>query len=109
MKKHYFIIGVVLLFLIPIQLFPQKTAVIGAGSQTGTSSNSATGDPGPIYKSTGTSDFLYSRHHYYYSQAELSAEGIVPGSIITKLAWYKDNNAASNAPHDFEVWLKNST
>ncbi|NLN25940.1 MAG: fibronectin type III domain-containing protein, partial [Bacteroidetes bacterium] len=109
MKKLYPLIGIVVFLLLPIQLFSQVNAVIGAGSQSGTSSNGATGDPGPIYKSTGTSDFLYSRHHYYYSQAELSAEGIVPGSIITKLAWYKDNNAASNAPHDFEVWLKNST
>ena len=109
MKKLYLLIGIATFLLIPTQLFSQNTAVIGAGSQTGTSSNGATGDPGPIYKSSASSAFLYSMHHYYYSQAELSTAGVVPGSIISQLAWYKDNNAESNFPHDFEVWLKNST
>src|SRR5690625_1504652 len=109
MKKLYPLIGIVVFILLPIQLFSQVNAVIGAGSQSGTSSNSATGDPGPNYKSTGSSSFIYSRHHYYYSQAELSAAGIIPGSIITHLAWYKANNAESNFPHEFEVWMKNST
>lgn len=84
-----------------------QTLVIGAGSQTGTASNGATGDSGPMYRSTNTSAFIYSRHHYYYSAAELAA--LPPGSIITHLAWNKDNNAASNSACNFEIWCKNSS
>src|SRR5690606_25779953 len=107
MRKLYLFIPVFFIFI--YTGFSQSVTVIGSGSQSGTSSNGATGDPGPIYKSSGTSNFLYSRHHYYYSQSELSTAGVIPGSIITELAWNIDNSAQSNDPHDFEVWLKNST
>src|SRR5688500_11041880 len=73
----------------------QTTVTIGAGASSGTSSNGATGDPGPMYRSTATSNFVYSRHHYLYTQAELAAAGITPGQNITKLAWNKDNVAGS--------------
>src|SRR5690554_1140506 len=107
MRKLYVLIPVFFIFI--YTGFAQSVTVIGAGTQSGTSSNGATGDPGPIYKSTGTSNFVYSRYHYFYSQAELGSAGVIPGSIITELAWNIDNSAQSNAPHDFEVWLNNST
>lgn len=86
-----------------------QTITIGAGAASGTSSNSATGDPGPMYRSGATSNFVYSRHHYLYTAAELSAAGLVNGSVITALAWNKDNNAATNSPAAFEIWMKNSS
>src|SRR5688572_6315254 len=89
------------------QVFAQTVVTIGAGSQSGTSSNSATGDPGPIYRSTNTSDFVYSRYHYLYTQAELIAAGVPGGVNITKLAWNKDLAAATNSPATFQIWIKN--
>ena len=86
-----------------------QTVVIGAGSQSGTASNGATGDPGPMYRSGSTSNFVYSTHHYLYTQAELSLAGFPIGSTITGLAWNKSNNAASNANFLFQIWLKNSS
>ncbi|OJU75216.1 MAG: hypothetical protein BGO09_07530 [Bacteroidetes bacterium 47-18] len=83
-----------------------QTLVIGAGAMTGTATNGATGDSGPIYRSTGASAFIYSRHHYYYSATELA--GLPVGSLITHLAWNKDNGAASNSACNFEIWCKNS-
>lgn len=97
-----------LFFNSSLVLLAQSTAIIGAGSQSGTSSNGATGDPGPMYRSSGTSNFIYSRHHYLYTQTELAAAGIFPGVYITKLSWYKDNAAAFNSAAAFEIWLKNS-
>ena len=80
----------------------QTTVTIGAGAQTGTSANSATGDPGPMYRSTGASNFVYSRHHYLYTATELAAAGITSGQIISVLEWNLDNSAASNSPFLFQ-------
>lgn len=87
----------------------QTTVTIGAGAQTGTSANSATGDPGPMYRSTGASNFVYSRHHYLYTATELAAAGITSGQIISVLEWNLDNSAASNSPFLFQIWIKNSS
>lgn len=86
----------------------QITVTIGAGAQNGTSANTSTGDPGPMYRSTAASNFVYSRYHYLYTAAELSAAGIPVGNLITKLAWNKDNNSATNSPCVFQIWIKNS-
>lgn len=87
----------------------QTDVIIGAGALNGTSSNGATGDPGPMYRSSNTSSFVYSMHHYLYTQAELTAAGIPANTLITKIAWAKDNNAASNANFLFQIWAKNSS
>ena len=89
--------------------FTQITVTIGAGTQTGTSVNSATGDSGPMYRSGATSNFVYSRYHYLYTAAELTAAGIPSGNLITKLAWNKDNVSATNSPSTFQIWIKNSS
>jgi hypothetical protein len=67
----------------------QLSTVIGAGSLSPTSSNTAVGDPGPMYRSGATSSFIFSRYHYLYTAQELAANGIVAGSQITRLAWFK--------------------
>ena len=87
----------------------QSQITIGAGSQSGTSSNGSTGDPGPIYRSSASSSFDYSRHHYLYTASELAAAGLTPGAIITHLGWYKTNSTASNGNFHFEAWLENSS
>jgi hypothetical protein len=87
----------------------QAPVIIGAGALSGTSSNGAAGDCGPMYRSSGTSSFIYSRHHYLYTAAELATAGINAGSIITELAWNKDNACAFSGPAKFEIWIKNST
>lgn len=87
----------------------QSNIIIGAGSQMGTSANSATGDPGPMYKSTATSNFVYSRYSFLYTAAELASAGLLSGDMITDVAWFKANSAMGNSPCVFEVWIKNST
>ena len=63
----------------------QTTATIGAGtSASGTNDNS-----GPIYRSSSTSSFNFSRHVMLYTAADLAAAGIFPGATVSKVAWYK--------------------
>ncbi len=86
-----------------------QTIIIGAGASSGTASNGSTGDSGPMYRSSATSSFVYSTHHYLYTAAELSAAGLPAGATITSLAWNKANNAVSNSPFLFEIWMQNAT
>lgn len=111
--KKYLQIGLVLFGLVG-WLLPangQIESVIGAGSNSGTTSNGATGDGGPMYNTGGASTFFYSRHHMVYTQGELSGAGVVPGQLIQKISWRKANNAAisSTSPIIFNIHLKNST
>jgi hypothetical protein len=99
----------ILFLLTANHLYAQTQITIGAGSSSGNSSNGATGDPGPIYRSSASSSFDYSRHHYLYTASELAAAGLTPGAIITDLAWYKTNNTASNGNFHFEIWMENSS
>ncbi|HRH62457.1 MAG TPA: T9SS type A sorting domain-containing protein [Bacteroidia bacterium] len=87
----------------------QSNLIIGSGSQMGTSVNSATGDSGPMYKSTATSNFVYSRYSFLYTATELASGGLVSGDMITDVSWFKANNAMGNSPCVFEVWIKNSS
>ncbi len=89
----------------------QIESIIGAGSNSGTTSNSAAADAGPMYNTGGASTFFYSRHHMLYDAAELSAAGLVPGQLIQKISWRKANNAAiiSSAAILFDIHLKNSS
>jgi parallel beta-helix repeat protein len=107
MKKMYPLL--LLLAIIFHSVVTGQTVTIGAGASSGTASNTATGDAGPIYRSTNTSDFVYSRYHYLYTQSELAAAGITPGMNITTIGWNKDNVAATNSPATFQVWIKNSS
>ena len=98
---------IALLFAFNVQA--QTTVTIGAGSQSGTQSNSASGDCGPMYRSTNSSNFVYSRHHYLFTQSEIAVAGIPSGNQITKLAWFNQNGAGTNSPCVFQVWMKNSS
>jgi hypothetical protein len=101
-----------ILFLLFISCFvsskAQLTTTIGAGSISTNTANSAVGDPGPMYRSSTTSTFIFSRYHYLYNAQELAASGITPGSSISRLAWFKNNSSAANSACLFQVWIKNS-
>jgi hypothetical protein len=66
---------------------------------------------GPVYRSRADSDYDYSRFSYLYTQAELAAIGILPGSLITKIAWNKTNtyNITNTGNAYFKIYMKNST
>jgi hypothetical protein len=63
-----------------------------------------------MYRSRADSDYDYSRFSYLYTQSELAASGILPGSLITKIAWYKTNtaNITNTGNAYFDIYMKNS-
>ena len=90
------------------------TAIVSATSQTTVVINTGTaGTPqynaGPIYRSTAGSAYDASRYAYLYTQAELAAAGIVPGSQITVVGWTKANNATTTGGGIFRIYMKNSS
>lgn len=110
MIKLYRFLVCVLLAFGPFIVSAQTESIIGAGSNSTTTSNGVGADAGPMYNTGGTSSFFYSKHHYVYTAAELAAAGVVPGQLIQKLSWRKANNAAiiSTAAILFDIHLKNS-
>ena len=107
-SRFYLFIALINLLVVNIG-YGQTTVTIGAGAMSGTASNGTTGDSGPMYRSTATSNFVYSRHHYLYTATELATAGVISGTNLTKLAWNKDLAAGSNAPCIFQIWVKNSS
>lgn len=101
--------SLLLLALVWSPAHAQTNVTIGAGALSTVSANSATGDPGPMYRASSTNTLRYSAHHYLYTQAEMQAAGIPANSLITKLAWYKDVNTASNVNFLFQIWGRNSS
>jgi hypothetical protein len=63
----------------------QTTSTIGTGTLIGGTNDNS----GPIYRSSATSTFNFSRHVMLYTAADLTAAGIFPGATISKVAWYK--------------------
>lgn len=98
----------VLLLSLGLQVNAQTDVIVGAGSSSGTSSNGATGDCGPIYRSGNTSSFDYSLHNHLFDASELSA--IPSGDLITKIAWFMDNAGVTTGnAQKMDIYLKNST
>ncbi|MBK9146808.1 MAG: T9SS type A sorting domain-containing protein [Flavobacteriales bacterium] len=62
---------------------------------------------GPIYLSS-TLFYRYSRFAYLYTQAELAAAGIVPGTIILSTGWMKSTASTAAGPAVFNIYMKNS-
>jgi parallel beta-helix repeat protein len=63
----------------------------------------------PIYCYSSTSTTLTINSDILYTQSELAAVGITTGAIISKLAFYKTNNAATTANGSFKIYMKNSS
>jgi hypothetical protein len=85
-----------------------QTVTIGAGAVAGSTGSNI----GVIYRSSATSAFDFSQQYFLYTAAELSAAGIPPGSIITSVAWNKDNafgTTAGNTTDSWKIYMKNTT
>ncbi|HEU4472183.1 MAG TPA: right-handed parallel beta-helix repeat-containing protein, partial [Flavisolibacter sp.] len=84
----------------------QTTVVINTGTP-GTAAHNA----GPIYRATASSTVDASRFVYLYTQDELAAVGILPGSVISRLGWVKSNDATTTGTVSgiFRIYLKNSS
>ncbi len=109
MKKSGWIRQIITLVILMagLQAGAQTDVIIGAGVQSLTPTNTATGDCGPIYRSSAASAFDYSMHHHLFTAAELSS--IPGGTTITKIAWYKNNASATNGnAQKLNIYLKNS-
>lgn len=63
---------------------------------------------GPIYVSS-TLFYRYSRFAYLYTQAELAAAGIVPGTVIQSAGWMKSTANSTAGPAVFTIYMKNSS
>jgi len=61
---------------------------------------------GPIYRSSATSTFNYSRYAHLYTQAEL---GIPAGAVITELAWLKSDGGTLTGNNVVNVLLANTS
>jgi hypothetical protein len=84
----------------------QTTVTIG--STTIPAAAPATSDYyfGPIYRSSASSTFNYSRYAHLYTAAEL---GIPGGATITQLEWLKADAGAVTGANTFNVLLGNTT
>jgi hypothetical protein len=95
-----------LLFL-TIGIAAQTTVTIGAGAST--ASAGTNGDP--IYRSSGTSTYHYSKSVQLLTAADLSGVSVVSGASINSIGYYKTtafNVSGSNA-WTLNVYLKNSS
>lgn len=113
MKKFIFDlkgISTALLLFAGFNAQSQTDVIIGAGSNTSTTSNGAAADAGPMYCTGGSSSFVFSKHHMVYTAAELATAGLPNNVIITQISWYKANNASysSSSAAIFDIYLKNS-
>ena len=97
----------ILLFAIPSLVFAQTVVQVGAITTTNSASNNA----GPIYRSSAASAFDFSHQYYLYTAAELATAGITPGSVISKIAFYKVAAFGTVTTGNLATWkiyMKNS-
>lgn len=106
MKKYFILFGL-LSYCLPA--LAQTNIQIGTSTSNLLNSNTAGGDPGPMFRVTA--GIFNSKHHYTLTSAELTAAGLPNGAIITAIAFHKGSSTGSEAPHlnNFELWLKNSS
>ncbi len=98
------IVSLVLLCCMPVtNITAQTTVTIG----TGTSSDYFYG---PIYRSSASSSFDYSRYHHIFTATELQAAGIVPGSTISDIAWNRTSDfVLTGGDATLKIYVKNSS
>ena len=102
MKKFYLFYLLMFISMVSVRLQAQ-TVIINTGT-AGTPAYNA----GPVYRSSTSSAYDASRYAYLYTQAELAAAGILPGSTITQLGWVKNNTATTTGGGIFRIFMKNS-
>ena len=97
MRKLY-VLSLLFLFLSSIA----QAQFVQIGTTTATTSYLT----GPIYRSSATSTFNFSKYAYIYTATELAA--IPAGSMITQIEWQKSAGTIT-APNNFEILLANNT
>lgn len=104
MKKILLLFG---LFCLQNAVFGQNFVQIGTSTSNLLNSNTAGGDPGPIFRASA--GFNYGKHHYVITATELS--NLPANAVVTGLAFYKGNNGGTVAPHanSFDIYVKNSS
>ena len=93
-------------YLIFCLLFLTSTVSYAQFVQVGTSTTTSSYLTGPIYRSSATSTFNYSKYAYIYTATELAA--IPAGSMITQIEWQKVSGTIT-APNTFEILLANNS
>jgi hypothetical protein len=81
-------------------------AVVGNGTLTaGTTQNGS-----PIYRSSTTSSFDFAMSVQLMTQADLAAAGVLPGSDITQIAYFKTTtHTMADRTATYRVYVRNST
>ena len=95
------------LLILSIGFAAQTTVTIGSGASTSTAGTN--GDP--VYRSSSTSAYHYSKSIQLLTATDLSNVSVPPGSIISSIGYYKTtafNVSGSNA-WTMNVYLKNSS
>ncbi len=103
MRKFYLFYLLMFISMAATQVKAQTITI-----NTGTAGTPAY-NAGPIYRSSNSSGYDASRYAYLYTQAELAAAGILPGSTVTELGWVKNNTATTTGGGIFRIFMKNST
>ena len=98
------IVAISLLALFSVGAFRAKAQVVEINTGT---PNTPLYAVGPIYVSS-TLFYRYSRFAYLYTQAELAAAGIVPGTVILSTGWMKSTANSATGPAVFSIYMKNS-
>lgn len=93
---------VLLLMLCLLPLGAEAQITVTIGNTSGTNSYLY----GPIYRSSASSTFDYSRYAYIYESSELT---IPAGSVITKIEWLKANSNTLTGNNTFHIWLDNTS
>jgi len=112
MKKIYSLqtklIALLVSFFVLFQtaVFAQTTVQIGNGTDVSTGANASI--YAPICRLNTTSGNDVSRANILYSAAEMSTASIASGRAITKVAFFKVSNGATNAGFPFKIYMRNS-
>ena len=77
-----------LLWLLGIGSASAQTATIGSTAVPVVAPATSSYFYGPVYRSTATSAFNFSRHAHLYTPTELN---LPTGAVITQLAWLKSD------------------
>ncbi len=91
----------VLLMTAGATVLGQVGVVVGSGTSTAASMYSA------IYRASASSTTDYAMGWALYVTSDLTA--IPTGATITKIAWYKTNDGATNGNAKLDLYLKNSS
>lgn len=87
------------------ETFAQSVATIGTGSVVPANTLYS-----PIYRFSSSSTTRANRSNVLFTQAELTAAGILPGTVITDLAFDKAGSGGTNAnPLRLEIYMANSS